>query len=121
MAVLGLHHAHVLCPPGGEAQARRFYVQQLGLRERPKPDSLRDQGGCWFAAPDGGEVHITPERDLGLHPRRHFALRVDDVATMRTALEGEGVRSEDAIEIPGVRRCYVFDPFGNKVELHEIT
>jgi hypothetical protein len=39
---------------------------------------------------------------------------------MRRALAREGVRSEDAVEIPNVRRCYVFDPFGNKIELHEI-
>ena len=31
MPVLGLHHAQVFCPPGGEAQARRFYVGLLGM------------------------------------------------------------------------------------------
>ena len=30
---------------------------------------------------------------------------------------GHGVRFDD--EIPGVRRCYVDDPFGNRIELIE--
>jgi catechol 2,3-dioxygenase-like lactoylglutathione lyase family enzyme len=121
MPVLGLHHAQVFCPAGGEARARAFYVGQLGLRELPKPASLRDQGGCWFEAPDGRHVHVSVDADLGLHPGRHFALRVDDVAAMRRALEAAGVRSEDATEIGGWSRCYVFDPFGNKIELDQIS
>ena len=60
------------------------------------------------------------EPDLALHPRRHFALRVDDVARMRGELEAQGVRSEEATEITGWIRCYVFDPFGNKIELDQI-
>jgi catechol 2,3-dioxygenase-like lactoylglutathione lyase family enzyme len=118
MPVLGLHHAHVCCPPDGEAQARRFYVDQLGLRELQRPASLGI--GWWFGIPDGAEVHVSAETDVGVHPRRHFALRVDDVDAMRSALEAQGVRSRDAVAIPGVRRCYVFDPFENMVELHQI-
>jgi catechol 2,3-dioxygenase-like lactoylglutathione lyase family enzyme len=118
MPVLGLHHAHVCCPPGGEAQARHFYAGLLGLRELPRPANLGE--GWWFGMPDGNQVHVSAETDVGLHPRRHFAIRVDDVDGMRRALEAEGVRSKDAVEIPGVRRCYVYDPFGNMVELHQI-
>jgi catechol 2,3-dioxygenase-like lactoylglutathione lyase family enzyme len=118
MAVLGLHHAQVFCPAGGEATARHFYVSQLGLRELPRPASL-PQGGCWFEAPGGGQIHLSVESDLHLHPRRHFALLVDDVARMRAALEAQGVRSEEAQEITGWKRCYVFDPFGNKIELDQ--
>lgn len=119
MPVLGLHHAQVFCPPGGEAQARRFYVGLLGLRELPKPASLRENGGCWFEAPGGGQVHLSTETDLHLHPRRHFALRVDDVTRMRREFEAQGVPSEDASLITGWTRCYVFDPFGNKIELDQ--
>lgn len=120
MAVLGLHHAQVFYPAGEEAAARRFYGDQLGLREIPKPESLRSQGGLWFEAPNGGQVHLSIEADLALHPRRHFAFRVADVGRSRRELEASGVRSEDAAPITGWRRCYVFDPFGNKIELDEI-
>jgi catechol 2,3-dioxygenase-like lactoylglutathione lyase family enzyme len=120
MPVLGLHHAQVFYPAGEEGRARRFYVEQLGLREIPRPVSLAGQPGLWFEVPGGTHVHLAVEGDLALHPRRHIALRVDDVARMRRALEAQGVRSEDATEITGWTRCYVFDPFGNKIELDEI-
>jgi catechol 2,3-dioxygenase-like lactoylglutathione lyase family enzyme len=119
MPVLGLHHAQVFYPPGEEARARRFYSDQLGLREIPRPDSLRGQPGIWFEVPGGSQVHLAVEADLALHPRRHFALRVDDVTRIRSALERAGVRSEDATVITGWTRCYVFDPFGNKIELDQ--
>src|SRR5256885_2662703 len=85
MPVLGLHHAQVFYPAGEEARARRFYVEQLGLREIPRPVSLRGQPGLWFELPGGAHVHLAVEEDLALHPRRHFALRVDRVAPMRRA------------------------------------
>jgi len=43
MPVLGLHHAQVFCPPGGEAQARRFYGGLLGLSESDLAD-LKAEG-----------------------------------------------------------------------------
>ena len=133
MPVLGLHHAQVFYPAGEEARARRFYyaaakpsrgascayADQLGLREIERPASLRGQPGLWFAVPGGAHVHLAVETDLALHPRRHFALRVDDAPRMRRELEAQGVRSEDATEITGWTRCYVFDPFGSKIELDQ--
>ena len=38
----------------------------------------------------------------------------------RARLARCGARFEEATPIPGSRRCYVFDPFGNKIELDEI-
>jgi catechol 2,3-dioxygenase-like lactoylglutathione lyase family enzyme len=120
MAVLALHHAQVFYPAGQEARARRFYADQLGLKEIARPASLQSQPGLWFEVPGGTHVHLAVEADLAPHPRRHFALRVDDVARMRRELEAQGVRSEEATEITGWTRCYVFDPFGNKIELDQI-
>jgi len=120
MPILGLHHAQVFYPAGGEATARRFYAGQLGLTEIARPESLRAQPGLWFEVPGGAHVHLAVEADLALHPRRHFALRVDDVGRIRRELEAQGVRSEDATEIAGWTRCYVLDPFGNKIELDQI-
>ena len=120
MPVLGLHHAQVFYPAGEEARARRFYIEQLGLTEIPRPASLRGQPGIWFEVPGGAHVHLAVEDDLALHPRRHFALQVDDIVRMRLDLEARGVRLEEAAEITGWTRCYVFDPFGNKIELDQI-
>ena len=114
-----LHHAQVFYPPGEEARARQFYAQALGLCEIERPPTLRDRAGIWFAA-GTGQVHLSADRDLGLHPRRHFALRVDDLDAAIARLRDAGARFEDADPIPGWRRTYVFDPFGNKIELDQI-
>jgi catechol 2,3-dioxygenase-like lactoylglutathione lyase family enzyme len=116
---ISLHHAQVFYPPGEEAQARDFYGKALGLAEIRRPETLSDRNGIWYAAPPG-HVHLSADVDLGLHPRRHFALRVDDLGAMRNRLRDSGARFEEATPIPGWRRCYVFDPFGNKIELDEI-
>jgi catechol 2,3-dioxygenase-like lactoylglutathione lyase family enzyme len=113
-----LHHVQVFYPPGEEAAARRFYADALGLREIPRPETL-DAPGLWFAAGDG-HIHLSAETELALHPRRHFALRVDDLAAITARLRAGGVRFEDADPIPGWQRTYVFDPFGNKIELDQI-
>jgi catechol 2,3-dioxygenase-like lactoylglutathione lyase family enzyme len=116
---LSLHHAQVFYSPGEEARVRRFYGDALGLEEIERPAALRDRPGVWYSAPPG-HVHLSADADLALHPRRHFALRVDDLDTTTTRLRAAGARFEDADPIPGWRRVYVFDPFGNKIELDEI-
>ena len=65
-------------------------------------------------------MHLSADDDLGLHPRRHFALRVADLDAAARRLAAAGARFEEADPIPGWRRRYVFDPFGNKIELAEI-
>ena len=141
-----LHHAQVFYPPGEEGRARAFYGYQLGLREIPRPSSLAERAGIWFEAPPG-HVHLSADDDLGLHPRRHFALRVTDLDALTAHLRAAGARFEEAtppqgsnatarsrmarinanrkavalgLRVPGWRRVYVFDPFGNKIELDEI-
>ena len=116
---ISLHHAQVFYPPGEEARARKFYGETLGLDELERPATLRDRAGIWYAAPPG-HVHLSADRELGLHPRRHFALRVDDLDATVAKLRVAGALFEDADPIPGWRRTYVMDPFGNKIELDEI-
>lgn len=116
---ISLHHAQVFYPPGAEQKARDFYGKALGLAELKRPATLSDRDGLWFEA-GAGQVHLSAQDDLALHGRRHFALKVDDLDSTRAALATAGARFEEATPIPGWRRCYVFDPFGNKIELDEI-
>lgn len=109
-----LHHAQVFYPAREEAVARRFYGAPLGLAEIERPRTLRD--GLWFQA-GPGHVHLSVDDDLGLHPRRHFAIRVDDLDVLTARLRAEGTEIEEATVIPGWRRCYAVDPFGNRIEL----
>ena len=59
--VVGIDHVQLPMPAGGEAEARRFYGQILGLREVDKPPALAGRGGCWFAGPPGVAIHLAPE------------------------------------------------------------
>lgn len=110
--VTGIDHVQVVAPPGGEDAARDFYGAFLGMREIPKPPRLAASGGVWFAC-GAQSVHVGIERG-GFVPARkgHPALLVDDLDAL---VAGREVEWDD--RIPGVRRCYVWDPFGNRVEL----
>jgi catechol 2,3-dioxygenase-like lactoylglutathione lyase family enzyme len=116
--VLGIDHVQLAAPPGCEPDARRFYGELLGLPELEKPEPLRARGGAWFACGDQ-QVHVGV--DDGFVPARkaHPAFAVGDYDGLRGRLRGAGVEVADDDAIPGVRRCYVHDPFGNRIELVE--
>lgn len=115
-AIIGFDHVQLAMPRGGEDRARVFYEGILGLCEVPKPEHLRDNGGCWFA---GGGVHIHLGTDDGFRPadKAHPALLVDDLAAMRARLERAGVRFTDGKPLAGYVRGDIADPFGNRIEL----
>lgn len=122
-----LHHVQVGCPPGGEDDARRFWVDGLGLTEVPKPTPLAGRGGAWFRAlaDDGtltAEVHVGVEDPCRPPRRAHPALLVDDAAALaRLAARLRDLDLEvDESErdtFPGHHRVHVRDPHGNRVEL----
>jgi catechol 2,3-dioxygenase-like lactoylglutathione lyase family enzyme len=114
--VVGLDHVQLGMPAGGEDAARGFYGEVLGLREVPKPAALASRGGCWFAG-DAVAVHLGVERDFLAASKAHPALLVMDLAAARDALTQAGVAIEDDDSGLAVRRCYVRDPFGNRIEL----
>lgn len=106
-------------PPGAEDTARLFYGKLLGLREIPKPESIRSRGGVWFDA-DGLDIHVSAEENrFGPDVRRHFGLECPDVDEMRKRLEAAGVKTEDGRPAPW-KRFFAADPFGNRIEIHEI-
>ena len=128
--IVGLDHVQIAIPADGEAAARAFYGGLLGLTEVPKPTPLATRGGCWFVGTDsavstgsgagsgaGVAIHLGVEADFRPAWKSHVALLVDDLTSLRAALEGAGVTiADDAAEI-GVRRFHAFDPFGNRLEL----
>lgn len=103
-------------PPGMEDRAREFYGGLLGMTEIAKPLELARRGGCWFRS-GPVEIHLGVESDF--HPARkaHPALRCVDYDALVARLRGAGGEVRDDTSIPGVRRCHVHDPFGNRIEL----
>jgi catechol 2,3-dioxygenase-like lactoylglutathione lyase family enzyme len=118
VVVVGLDHVQLAAPRGCEAQARWFFGGLLGLPEVPKPPALVARGGVWFEA-GGQQLHVGVAEDFAPARKAHPALRVHpgslDALATRLQAAGIDVRWDD--ELPGVRRFYVADPWGNRIEL----
>jgi catechol 2,3-dioxygenase-like lactoylglutathione lyase family enzyme len=113
---LAIDHVQLAMPPGAEDAARGFYVGILGMTEIPKPPGLAGRGGCWFGS-GAVQVHLGVQADF--HPVRkaHPALRCRNYEALTAKIRRAGIELIEADEIPSLRRCHVFDPFGNRVEL----
>jgi catechol 2,3-dioxygenase-like lactoylglutathione lyase family enzyme len=107
-----LDHVQVAAPPGCEAEARRFYGDLLGLAEVEKPAPLRGRGGVWFE-----QLHVGIEEDFTPARKAHPALRANDLDALAERLAAAGVPVQWDEALPGVRRFYTADPWGNRVEV----
>ena len=103
-------------PPGGEAHARHFFIDLLGMQEIPKPAELAKRGGCWFASGDV-QVHLGVEADFRPALKAHPAFRCSEYTALLDQIRNHGVEIAETNDIPGVTRCHIFDPFGNRIEL----
>jgi catechol 2,3-dioxygenase-like lactoylglutathione lyase family enzyme len=122
--MIGLHHVQVACPPGGEAGARRFYADGLGLTEVEKPADLRGRGGAWFRAYDalgavGAELHVGVEDPFTPARKAHPAFVVDDLAVVAGRLQQAGfvVDDRERHTFAGHLRFHTHDAAGNRVEV----
>ncbi len=115
MKITRLDHVQLAMPPGGEEQAREFYGRILHLRELEKPEPLQAKGGCWFAG-DGVELHLGVQANFAPATKAHPGLRVADLAAAQAALSAAGITITADDSGVNVRRFYVNDPFGNRLE-----
>ncbi len=113
-----LDHVQLAAPPGCEEHARAFYGGLLGLPEVEKPEPMRASGGAWFALGDR-QLHIGVEDPFAPATKAHPGLSVAeaelDALAARLEAAGAPVTWDD--RLPGVRRFYTADPFGNRLEL----
>ena len=114
----GLHHLQIAIPAGGEEAARRFYRDVLGLNEVPVPASVAHLAAAWF---ERGEFRIHLGVDPNFHPSKkgHPAFLVTGLDGIVARLTAAGFPIAQADVVPGYRRCHVFDPVGNRIELIE--
>ena len=114
----GLDHVQVAAPPGCEERARWFYGQVLGMAEIAKPESLRARGGVWFQC---GQHQLHVGVDPGFTPatKAHPAIRVSGIQSLRERLARLHVSFTPDELLPGAKRIYVDDPFGNRLEFLE--
>ncbi|WP_202049795.1 glyoxalase [Microvirga mediterraneensis] len=113
--MLRIDHVQLAIPKGSEDLCRLFYVDLLGMTEIPKPETLAGRGGLWLQS---GEIqlHLGVEDDFRPARKAHpaFAVAEIDQYSIRFMKNGFTPVWDDAI--PGIRRFYVSDPVGNRIE-----
>ena len=112
---VGIDHVQLVVPAGGLDEMRRVLVDRLGLAEVPRPAGLAGSEGGWFEA-GSTSIHVGVDPDFSPARRAHPALLVRNLR--RLVSDGRlDVAWSD--EIPELERCFVDDPFGNRIELIE--
>lgn len=111
-----IDHVQLAMPAGAEAKAEAFYCGLLGLMRVAKPPALDARGGCWFHA-DGVVVHVGVDAMFAPARKAHPAFVVEDLDGLVDVLAAAGCAFVADDELAGVRRGYVDDPFGNRIEL----
>lgn len=61
------------------------------------------------------------EEDFRAARKAHPALRVDGLSELLAACKDAGYRTAPGEPLDGREHAYVFDPFGNRIELIETT
>lgn len=115
MTILSLDHVQLAIPEDGEDLARDFYGKLLGLTEVIKPSSIADRRGVWFE--DGAlKVHLGIDPDFTPAKKAHPGFVVADLEGLVGKLEAQGYSVKAGSDLPGIRRVFSSDPFGNRVE-----
>jgi len=112
----GIDHVQLAAPPGCEPEARRFFAGLLGLEEVEKPEPLRARGGVWFRV-GAQQLHVGVAEDFAPARKAHPAFAVSGYDALVARLRAAGVVVIDDASNPRLRRCFVADPWENRIEL----
>ena len=113
----GIDHVQLAAPAGCEDAAHAFFGELLGLEELEKPEPLRSRGGVWFRI-GAQQLHVGVEDGFSPARKAHPAFSVSGYDELQNRMRAAGVElTEDSSN--RLRRCYVADPWGNRIELVE--
>jgi catechol 2,3-dioxygenase-like lactoylglutathione lyase family enzyme len=112
-------HINICVPPERLEEARRFYVDIIGLKQIERPDHLFSTPGYWF---DIGDIQL----HIGVEPQkprsvRHIAFEIKNVDDALKLLKEHNVEILQEPVIPGRQRFAFIDPFGNRMELLQMV
>ena len=110
----GLHHVSINVDDVDASLA--FSVDALGLEVRTDRPDL-GFAGAWLDV-GGQQVHLieaAPPPDRG----QHFALSVDDLASVVAELRGRGLQVSEPRLVGTGLQAFLSDPAGNVVELQQ--
>lgn len=116
MKILKIHHIQLAMPRGEEAAARHFYTTVLQLKEVGKPEQLKNRGGCWFES-DNIMLHLGVDDPFTAAKKAHPAFLVDNLDECIQLAIDAGFTTVDDQPLAGYIRKYIYDPFGNRIEI----
>lgn len=112
-------HIHICVPPDRLDEAKQFYIDVIGLEKIDRPDHLFSSAGFWFNIGDT-QLHIGFDANTA-RTIRHTAFEVADINAARKQLSINNVEIIEDPYIPGRKRFAFIDPFGNRMELLQLT
>lgn len=113
-----IDHIQLAAPIGSEELARKFFKDILGFTEIQKPEALKKNGGVWFAF-NNVHLHIGIEQPFTPARKAHPAFEVENIEALQQHLSKNDINYIKDDKLPGAKRFYVDDPFGNRLELLE--
>lgn len=113
-----IDHIQLAAPAGSEKEVRAFFTGILGLREVEKPENLKKRGGVWFQL-GNYQIHIGIEEPFTSAKKAHPAFQVRDLEDLKAHLTEKDYSFVEDDNLPGANRIYVYDPFGNRMEMLE--
>ncbi len=117
LTVTAIDHIQITCAPEQEAATVAFYLETMGLSEIEKPNELKARGGAWFQL-GTQQLHIGVDKSHGDTTKAHICFLVADLDAAQSALAAAGVEiTPEPIDATGLKRFFVRDPAGNRVEI----
>ena len=113
-----IDHVQLAAPAGSEETARKFFKDLLGFEEIDKPEELKKRGGVWFQF-GRIQIHVGVEEPFLPAKKAHPALEVENIDSLKKYLTDNDIKVIDDNNLPGANRFYLFDPFGNRIEILE--
>ncbi|QTM99588.1 glyoxalase [Sediminibacillus dalangtanensis] len=114
----GIDHVQLAAPAGSEQKAREFFADLLGMEEIEKPETLKKNGGIWFLC-GAQQLHIGVEQPFDPARKAHPAFYVENLVELKSNLKSSHVKVTEDDRLPGYKRFYLDDPFGNRLEFLE--
>jgi catechol 2,3-dioxygenase-like lactoylglutathione lyase family enzyme len=112
-------HINICVLPERLEEARRFYVDIIGLKQIERPDHLFSTPGYWF---DIGDIQL----HIGVEPQkprsvRHIAFEIKNADDALKLFKEHNIEIVQEPVIPGRQRFAFIDPFGNRMELLQMV
>ncbi|WP_330502643.1 VOC family protein [Peribacillus frigoritolerans] len=114
-----IDHIQLAAPKDSEDTARKFFKNILGFDEVEKPEELKKRGGVWFEF-GNYQIHIGIEEPFYPAKKAHPAFEIENIEELKKHLVTNGIDVIEDDKLPGAKRFYISDPFGNRMELLEL-